>query len=162
MAKRAEERVTGHRGNADRSGPVVVVGYDGSAASRAALSLAARRAGRAGKVWIIHAYNPPLDFLASPGFDHAVSEPSKHGRALLDAIPLTGNDELIDTDYETELIEGPPAEAIAHMARICHADEIVVGSRGLGSVRALLGSVSHELLRIADRPVVVVPARSGK
>jgi nucleotide-binding universal stress UspA family protein len=38
------------------------------------------------------------------------------------------------------------------------ADEIVVGARGLGRVRALLGSVSHELLHIADRPVVVIPA----
>jgi len=34
----------------------------------------------------------------------------------------------------------------------------VVGSRGLGRVRALLGSVSHDLLHIADRPVVVPAA----
>ncbi|MGZ4186747.1 MAG: universal stress protein [Solirubrobacteraceae bacterium] len=37
-------------------------------------------------------------------------------------------------------------------------DEIVVGSRGLGRVWALLGSVSHELLYIADQPVLVIPA----
>ncbi|MGZ4306573.1 MAG: universal stress protein, partial [Solirubrobacteraceae bacterium] len=80
-----------------------------------------------------------------------------HGRALLDALPLTG-DELLDTEYETELIGGPPAQAIADVARVRDADEIVVGARGLGRVRALLGSVSHELLHIADRPVLVIPA----
>jgi nucleotide-binding universal stress UspA family protein len=61
-------------------------------------------------------------------------------------------------EYETELIGGPAAEAIIDVARARHADEIVVGARGLGRVRALLGSVSHELLHIADRPVVVIPA----
>jgi nucleotide-binding universal stress UspA family protein len=43
------------------------------------------------------------------------------------------------------------------MSRARNADEIVVGARGLGRMRALLGSVSHELLHIADRPVVVIP-----
>ena len=73
-------------------------------------------------------------------------------------MPLTGHDELLDTEYETELIGGPPAQAIADVARVRDADEIIVGARGLGRVRALLGSVSHELLHIADRPVVVIPA----
>jgi len=46
---------------------------------------------------------------------------------------------------------------IEQAARFHQADEIVVGARGLGRLRALLGSVSHELLHIADRPVVVIP-----
>jgi nucleotide-binding universal stress UspA family protein len=34
----------------------------------------------------------------------------------------------------------------------------VVGSRGEGTVTAaILGSVSHKLLQVADRPVLVVP-----
>ena len=37
------------------------------------------------------------------------------------------------------------------------ADEIVVGSRGLGRFRGAFGSVSHALLHEADRPVVIVP-----
>jgi nucleotide-binding universal stress UspA family protein len=36
------------------------------------------------------------------------------------------------------------------------ADEIVVGSRGLGRIRGALGSVSQELLREAARPVLVI------
>ena len=137
---------------------MIVVGYDGSEASRAAVTMAARRAGRNGIVFVVHAYELPPDFLGSPNFERLLSDRKDHGRALLDAMPLTGNDELLETEYETELIGGPPAEAIANVARVRDADEIVVGARGLGRVRALLGSVSHKLLHIADRPVLVIPA----
>jgi nucleotide-binding universal stress UspA family protein len=137
--------------------PVIVVGYDGSEASRAAVTVAARRAGRTGLVFVVHAYELPPDFLGSPNYDRLVAERKDHGRALLDSLPLTGNDELLDTEYVTELIGGPPAQAIIDVAQVRDADEIVVGARGLGRVRALLGSVSHELLHIADRPVLVIP-----
>jgi nucleotide-binding universal stress UspA family protein len=51
----------------------------------------------------------------------------------------------------------PASAALAEVARRHHVGEIVVGSRGMGRVRAAMSSVSHRLLRIADRPVVVVP-----
>ncbi|MGZ6565327.1 MAG: universal stress protein [Solirubrobacteraceae bacterium] len=85
-------------------GPVVVVGYDGSEPSRAAVTLAARRAGPRGRVFVVHAYELPADFLGSPNFERLLSDRKDHGRALLDALPLTGNGELLDTEYETELI----------------------------------------------------------
>jgi nucleotide-binding universal stress UspA family protein len=138
--------------------PTVVVGYDGSETSRAAVTFAARRAGRHGRVYVVHAYDLPPDFLGAPNYGSLLVARQDHGRALLGALPLVGNDELLNVDYETELIGGPPAQAIADVARVREADEIVVGARGLGRVRALLGSVSHELLHIADRPVVVIPA----
>jgi nucleotide-binding universal stress UspA family protein len=130
--------------------PTIVVGYDGSEISRAAVTFAARRAGRHGRVYVVHAYDLPPDFLGAPNYDSLLVARQDHGLELLDALPLV--------DYERELIGGPPAQAIADVARVREADEIVVGARGLGRVRALLGSVSHELLHIADRPVVVIPA----
>jgi nucleotide-binding universal stress UspA family protein len=52
---------------------------------------------------------------------------------------------------------GDPAEAIAAAAGSEHADILVVGSRGRrGAGRALLGSVSDELIRTASCPVLVV------
>jgi nucleotide-binding universal stress UspA family protein len=138
-------------------GPVIVVGYDGSELSRAALTVAARRAGPHGLLFVVHAYDLPPDFLGSPNFDHLLTERKDRGRALLDEMPATGDGELLEVEYETELIGGPPAQAIADVARARHADEIVVGARGLGRVRSLLGSVSHELLHVADRPVLVIP-----
>jgi len=53
--------------------PVIVVGYDGSEASRAAVTLAARRVGRHGKVFVVRAYELPPDFLGSPNFERLLS-----------------------------------------------------------------------------------------
>ena len=61
---------------------------------------------------------------------------------------------------ENSLLEGPAARALLSAADARNADEIVVGSRGFGPVRGALGSVSHALLRDADRVVVVVPDAS--
>jgi nucleotide-binding universal stress UspA family protein len=69
--------------------------------------------------------------------------------------------ELGDVRLEVELIGGPAAAALIREAQKHDADEIVVGSRGLGAIRATLGSVSHQLLRHADRPVLVVPPHAA-
>jgi nucleotide-binding universal stress UspA family protein len=136
----------------------VVVGYDGSDAARAALELAERHAGADGFIVIVHAYDLPADFLGAPNFDELLAKRQAHGQSLLESLPLTGDETRRENRYETELIGGPPARAIAYVAQARDADEIIVGARGLGPVRALLGSVSHELLHIADRPVVVIPS----
>jgi nucleotide-binding universal stress UspA family protein len=53
--------------------------------------------------------------------------------------------------------EGDPAEAIVEAAAAEDADLIVVGNRGHHGVgRALIGSVSDEVVRTAGCPVVVV------
>jgi universal stress protein A len=57
--------------------------------------------------------------------------------------------------------EGDPAEAIVEAATAEAADLIVIGNRGHSGVgRALIGSVSDEVVRTAGCPVVVV-RRSG-
>lgn len=134
-----------------------MVGYDGSDPARAALLFAARQAGTRGRVLIVHAYELPPDLLGSPYYDHLLSERRDRGEALLRDLPLA-DPALTGPQYETELIGGRAAEAIADVARVRNADQIVVGARGVGRVRALLGSVSHELLHIAACPVVVIPA----
>ncbi|MGZ4184397.1 MAG: universal stress protein [Solirubrobacteraceae bacterium] len=136
--------------------PSIVVGYDGSDASRAALLFAARQAGSGGRVFVVHAFELPPDLLGSPNYEAILSQRRDRGEALLKALPLE-EEPLAGPAYELELIGGPAPEVIERVARIRNVDEIVVGARGLGRMRALLGSVSHELLHIADRPVVVIP-----
>jgi len=55
---------------------------------------------------------------------------------------------------------GPVAEAIADRAQAVHADLIAVEAHQRGPLmRALLGSVSHQLVDHAPCPVLVVPRR---
>jgi nucleotide-binding universal stress UspA family protein len=138
-------------------GPCIVVGYDGSEAAREAVAYAARRAGRQGKVHVVHCFGPPPDWLGAPNYQRMLDDHQGRGKAILDALVLEGGDALVDVDYELELLGGHPAEAIVKVAETRDADEIVIGSRGFGRLRAALGSVSHEVLHLADRPVVVVP-----
>jgi nucleotide-binding universal stress UspA family protein len=60
-----------------------------------------------------------------------------------------------------EAVAGKPAEVLARMARDRGAELIVVGSRGLGALRAAIGSVTLRLLHLAPCPVMVVPERHG-
>ena len=136
--------------------PTIVVGYDGSAQSRSAVDYAARRAGPEGTVFIVHAYSPPSDWLGHPNYQHVLEDHMERGRALIDALVMD-DDPLLETNFETELLGEPPAEAIVAVAEARKADEIAVGSRGHGRVRAALGSVSQDVIHRASVPVVVVP-----
>ncbi len=86
-------------------------------------------------------------------------------RAALDDLQEPGCEVLDELEHDgpaageihTELIEGPAAEVLVRVAHARDADEMVVGSQGLGRFRAAIGSVSHELLHEADLPLVVVP-----
>jgi nucleotide-binding universal stress UspA family protein len=135
----------------------VVVGYDGSEEARSAVAHAARRAGKDGRVVVVYAFGPPPDWFGAPNYQHVLEDHRARGQAVLDALVLEGAGELIDTDYSLELVDGRPGEALVAVASAEDADEIVVGSRGFGRVRAALGSVSQDVLHHADRPVVVIP-----
>jgi len=133
----------------------VVVGFDGSQASRAALTYAARRAMAGGRVIAVHAYQPTPDWLGSPYYQRALDAYQTQGRELLRSLEQEGS---LEAELTTSLLEGPAARAIIAAADARDADEIVIGSRGFGRVRGVLGSVSHAVLHETDRPVVVIPA----
>ena len=63
---------------------------------------------------------------------------------------------------ELQVAEGPPGRTLVELAREAGADEIVVGSRGFGGGRAMLGSVAHALLHETDRPVVILTRRAAE
>lgn len=50
---------------------------------------------------------------------------------------------------------GKPQEAIAHLAAEEPCGLIVMGSRGLGAVRGMLGSVSNAVLHASSVPVLI-------
>jgi nucleotide-binding universal stress UspA family protein len=134
--------------------PAVVVGYDGSAEARRALEVAAERARPGGTVVVVYAARPASESLDSSLYADAVIARMRREEEIVGEL---ADVELGDVRLEVELVDGPAAAALIREARDRDADEIVVGSRGLGAIRAALASVSHELLRRADRPVLVVP-----
>jgi nucleotide-binding universal stress UspA family protein len=132
----------------------VVLGYDGSDAARAALEYAGDRAAGGGRLFVVCVSEPPPAYLGSPYYQRVLDESLGYARGLgEEAISLLP----AGADVTTELLEGSPSEAIVKVAQTRSADEIVVGSRGRGKVRAALGSVSQDVLHLADRPVVVIP-----
>jgi nucleotide-binding universal stress UspA family protein len=138
--------------------PVIVVGYDGSPASRAAVHEAIRRVG-AGCLYIVHAYRVPADYWGTGYYQVLLDEAAAEGRRRMEALPHE-IDALADVEWYPEVLADAPPEAIGHVADVRGADEIIVGSRGYGRARALLGSVSHELIHLAHCPVTVIPERA--
>jgi nucleotide-binding universal stress UspA family protein len=138
---------------------VVVVGYDGSPAARAAVLEAIRRAGADGCLYVVHAYRVPADYWGTGYYQALLDEVAQEGRKLMERLPdeIPG---LAGVQWHSEIFGGHPAEAIANVAAARQADEIIVGSRGYGRARALLGSVSHELIHLARCPVIVIPERA--
>lgn len=73
--------------------------------------------------------------------------------------------ELRDAGFDADLVVttndgGHPAQLIANLAEDADADLIVTGSHGKGPVAGLItGSFTSHLLKVAHRPVLVVPWR---
>lgn len=145
----------------------IVVGVDGSPASRAALVWAAEEAElRGARLVALHAWSflPPAP-MAEPGM---VPMPAIDYAGTLEAERAAVEEELDEAltaafpegppvAVERVLVEGGAAEALEEAAR--EADLVVVGSRGRsGLTAALLGSVSRHVLQHAPCPVVVVKA----
>ena len=134
----------------------IVVGVDGSRAGYVAVEHAATMAGADGCVVLVHAHDLPGDWVGRPDYQQALNREAERGRGILEAAeallaPATRS--------EREEIGGNPAEALARIAAVRGAEAIVIGTRGFGRYRALLGSVAHELIHLAECPVVVIPER---
>jgi nucleotide-binding universal stress UspA family protein len=136
-------------GNAYR----IVVGVDGSPASRMALRWALWHAHLAhGSITALMAWDYPAIYNWEPpgpeDFTHAAA------KALGEIVDeVTGGDTSIA--IHKEVAQGSPARALLDASK--DADLLVVGSRGHGGFAgALLGSVSQHCTQHATCPVVVV------
>ena len=138
----------------------IVVGYDGSPASRAALARAAERAGADGRIYVVHAYSLPNDWLGMPNYQQLLDAALDRAQATIDRI-----EDGVRRRPRRAWPGRPRSSATPRPARsptsprTRDADEIIVGTRGYGRARALLGSVAHELIHLADCPITVIPER---
>ena len=144
----------------DAEGPLtLLVGYDGSDEARAAFTNAVERAGPEDRIFVLHAYDPVSTWLGTPYYQQALDESIDEGRRVFQ--DLLEQAAASPAEVVFELHEGQPAEVISRIAALREVDQIIVGSRGHGRLRAAIGSVSRALLRSADRPVLVVPRKAA-
>ena len=141
----------------------VVVGVDGTAASRAAIRIAAQEARyRRAPLIAVMAYGgqpawgaPAGQPVATPGpgGDERVAAESSLRDLITEAL---GN----QADHvELLVVAGTAGRQIIEAAREVRAQLIVLATRG--SMSMLLGTVSQYVLRKAPCPVLVVPAGAG-
>lgn len=137
----------------------VVVPVDGSEHALRALSavLNPRLYPRLGRVRLVTVQPPLLRqglHLGLTQEDIDAYHAEESAAALKDALALLDK---AGMPYEVHNEIGVVAESIVQVARDCEASEIVMGSRGLGSVASvLLGSVATKVISLADRPVTLV------
>ncbi|CAL9334049.1 Universal stress protein [Nocardiopsis dassonvillei] len=150
----------------DPRSPKLVLGVDGSGPADAALEWAAAEAARTGRpLDIVFALPMPLVVMAEgPTRPSATLELMEHGEQVLDAAAERVRALAPGTRVEVFLVTEDPAPAL--LERAGHGDLLVVGSRGLGALRAaVMGSTSVRLAARAHCPVAVVPherARTGR
>lgn len=66
--------------------------------------------------------------------------------------PIIGSLDVV----KVAIVNGSPHDAIVAYASDNNFDCIVMGHRGMGVIRGMLGSVAYSVLQKADRPVLVV------
>ncbi len=140
----------------------IVLGYDSSPGSQAALEAATQLAGGlAAKLVIVYGYG-------APGSNLSGDEIAAHRTALADeGKSLTGDAQRHAQDAgvesEVELVDERPADALLAVAGK-HSAALHRGRAATARARCgarSSGSTPHKLLHLSETPVVVVPAAGG-
>lgn len=133
----------------------ILLAVDGSAAARTSEELTRQLALEHGAaVTVAHVSRPSVasGFAAGGWYLPPVEETDLLSEAVVARLCAAG----VEAASFPTLLYPPVAAAIAQAAVDAHADLVVVGSRGLGDLSALVrGSISHELLHETTRPVLV-------
>jgi nucleotide-binding universal stress UspA family protein len=136
----------------------ILIATDGSPSAQEAIRYGIELAADQGATATFVLAVPAVDVVPTSGFGFTGAVP--HELTEHDREPLDEARELAEeagVTAHTRLLRGDPVDEIVAYADTLYADLIVVGSRGHGAVAsALLGSVSHGVLREARRPVLVV------
>lgn len=138
------------------TGRRVLVGVDGSANSTQALRWAVHNHQPGDRITIMLAWDyPPTIWMAPPFGTELPSKDTQLEAATETLKKVIAEIDTADVELEQVVEFGSPANVI--LSRQDDADLIVVGTRGSGLSRILLGSVSRRILHHAKIPVVVVP-----
>jgi len=145
----------------------VLVGYDGSLSSGAAIEVGASLIPEA-QAWIGHLWTPPFASEAlrrrlwkgTAAVNEFVDAIEREGAAEANRLAAMGVTLAVGAGWQAEaLVErtyGGEGLQFTQLAEKLDPDLVLVGSRGLGGAKAVLGSVSDMVVHYASRPVLVV------
>lgn len=145
-----------------------MVGYDGSPAAMAAIDAGAALFPHA-HAWITHLWVPPFAgndvrerlWAVTTDIDELVERIEREGEheahRLTDGGVRFARTAGWDAEPLVRRCYGGEGLRFAQLARQLEVDLVLVGSRGLGGARAVLGSVSDMVVHHTPRPVLVVP-----
>lgn len=140
----------------------ILVPIDFSPVSPAVLELASHIAGLSdAKIWLVHVAAPDPDFVGfkvGPSYvrEHRAEllrQEHKDIQAMADSLTAKG------INAEALLVQGPTTETLMELCSKLEAGLITMGSHGRGALfRAIVGSVSEQVLRESKVPVLIVPS----
>ena len=127
----------------------VIAALDGSEQSLLALKHARAIADCfKSKLILVHAFPRTSDLRDSIEYNNLVALRTKVGQTIIEAARKQLGP--IELDVEEDLLEGPAADAILSAAAVRNCDLIVMGSRGIGSIKGMVfGSVSTNVSHYA-------------
>jgi nucleotide-binding universal stress UspA family protein len=136
--------------------PTVVLGYDGSDGSKAALSTAVTVARAfAARLTIVFGYEPNPMGGESSDYRHQLEA---LGRGVVGEAVAAARAQDSSVEVEELIVPLRPVESLLEAAEQREALAIVVGGNGERPIMgAILGSVPHKLLHRSSVPVLVVP-----
>lgn len=147
----------------------ILICYDGSEDSRAAVELASKLFAEAHGT-VLTVWEPFVEVVErtwfGAGFSPSIPDPDEIDEASAKAASLAAEEGAALAGKLGMTAQARTAEratttgrTILAQAEAIEATLIVMGSRGLTGLKSLLlGSVSHEVIQHADRTVVVVPS----
>lgn len=138
----------------------LLVAVDGSTHADKAIAVAASLAKEAGttRVWLLHVREGTFYYGALPPLDYEAQERTQRQAQadLLEAALGRARDAGLQ-DVQPITAVGPAATEIVRVAAETGADQIVMGTRGMGALGGLLlGSVAQRVVHLAPVPVLLV------
>jgi len=138
----------------------LLVAIDGSAAAQRALRHAIGLSGPqcTPELHLLNAQEPIRDwevrrFLNEEEIEAMLAEKGRHALEEAEALVREAGRKVASS----EVVVGPVPETIVEQARRKGCDQIVMGTRGMGSLQGLLlGSVSTKVLHLVEIPVLLV------
>ncbi|MDR8412540.1 universal stress protein [Nonomuraea sp. 3-1Str] len=140
----------------------VVVGYDGSEHSQAAMEYAVEQArARNAQLHVLYAWQMPVYSPYATGYGGLIQDAYQQEVRMAAERVVPWREKNPDIRIVDDQVCEHPVSAL--MKAALTADLVVIGSRGLGGfVSAVLGSVSHGVLHHVACPVAVVRPRKER